>query len=153
LVEKNSRQYSTAGQLVSYVSILLALEVMDCDRPKCGGCRSPKHPILSQLPTSSNQMVDRVSAGFSWFQLVSAGFSWFQHMKDITDITNIIAAANAAIDQRSQRSQSSRWILWLLAVASYGCFGLLTAETEADLQAQMGKQLSDGYNLLNAESV
>ena len=84
---------------------------------------------------------------------VSAGFSWFQHMKDITDITNIIAAANAAIDQRSQRSQSSRWILWLLAVASYGCFGLLTAETEADLQAQMGKQLSDGYNLLNAESV
>lgn len=87
------------------------------------------------------------------FQRVSAGFSWFQHMKDITDITNIIAAANAAIDQRSQRSQSSRWILWLLAVASYGCFGLLTAETEADLQAQMGKQLSDGYNLLNAESV
>lgn len=35
-----------------------------------------------------------------------------------------------------------RWILWLLAVASYGCFGLLTAETEADLQVRrLGRDL------------
>ena len=138
LVEKNSRQYSTAGQLVSYVRILLALEVMDCDRPKCGGCRSPKHPILSQLPTSSNQMVDRVSAGFSWFQLVSAGFSWFQlvsagfswfqlvsagfswfqlvsagfswfqHMKDITDITDITNIIAANAGHRSKISKISK---------------------------------------------